>query len=134
MLLSLFDEDHTSHGKAVTWWETNPAGGWASCPLTQNGFVRIVSGQGYERPYTSRQARETFDAWVSRSDHVFWTDDVSFLDRTVFNHDRILSPHQITDVYLLALAVKHGARFVTLDRGVPIGAVRGATAEHYVMV
>ena len=46
----------------------------------------------------------------------------------------ILGPNQITDVYLLGLAVKNGGRLVTFDRGVPIKAVRGAEARHLVVL
>lgn len=46
--------------------------------------------------------------------------------------DQVLSSRQITDAYLLALAVEHGGRFVTLDRGIPLGAVGGALAKHLV--
>ena len=52
----------------------------------------------------------------------------------MFDHSRILGPNQITDVYLLALAVKNGGRLVTFDRGVPLKAVRNAQARHLVVV
>ena len=72
--------------------------------------------------------------WTSQPEHEFWPDDLSILDSARIDHSRLLSHRHITDVYLLALAVKHGGRFVTLDRGVPVSAVKGATAAHCVVV
>ena len=66
--------------------------------------------------------------------HEFWSKDVSFLSKTLIDHTQVLGHRQITDVYLLALAVAHGGRLVTFGRKVPVTAVRGATAEHCVVV
>lgn len=59
-------------------------------------------------------------------DHVFWPDDVSLRDAEIIDAERILGPRQITAIYLLAVAVKHGGRLVTFDEGIGISAVRGA--------
>jgi predicted nucleic acid-binding protein len=71
---------------------------------------------------------------VAETNHAFWPADVSVLDRKVFNPDRILGPQQLTDAYLLALAVKHGGCFATIDSGVALGSVRGAEDRHLVMI
>jgi predicted nucleic acid-binding protein len=71
---------------------------------------------------------------VAQSDHEFWPDDISITDATLFDHAFILGPNQITDIYLLGLAVRHGGRLLTFDRGVPIRAVRGAEPRHLVVV
>lgn len=65
-------------------------------------------------------------------DHEFWPDDASLLDPAAFTADRIHGPGQITDAYLLALAVRHDACFVTFDAGVPLGSVIGASRRHLV--
>jgi predicted nucleic acid-binding protein len=62
--------------------------------------------------------------------HEFWPDDVSLLDPRVADATRIHGPRQITDLYLLALAVRHDARFVTFDGAVALAAVRGAKSRH----
>jgi len=67
---------------------------------------------------------------IDRTDHVFWPDDLSLADRDVFDFNGILGPNQITDAYLLAIAVKNAGRFATLDRGVSLRAVRGAKPQH----
>jgi uncharacterized protein len=71
---------------------------------------------------------------VAGTNHVFWPDDVSLLDEQLIDRSRILGPKQLTDIYLLALAVKHGGRLVTFDRAIPIAAVRGAQPQQLVVI
>lgn len=66
--------------------------------------------------------------------HELWPDDISIADETIFDHGFLISPKQITHVDLLALAVRHGGRLVTFDRGVPLEAVRGAKPEQLVVL
>lgn len=134
MLLALFDEEHVLHDRAMAWWRDNEGQGWASCPLTQNGFVRVVSQPRHERPIAIGVAVDTIRRQIAEPGHEFWPDDLSILVPEAIDHSRLLRPKQITDIYLLALAVKHGGRLVTLDRGLTISAVRGARPEHYVVV
>jgi hypothetical protein len=61
--------------------------------------------------------------------HEFWQCEISLLDRQVVDRHRLHGPRQVTDAYLLALAVHRGGRFVTFDRSVVTSAVPGATAE-----
>jgi predicted nucleic acid-binding protein len=71
---------------------------------------------------------------LEEADHEFWPHDISITDDALFDRAFILGPNQITDVYLLGLAVKHGGRLVTFDRGLPIKSVRGAEARHLVVL
>lgn len=134
MLLALFDAEHLHHARAFAWWTANRKNGWASCPLTQNGFVRVISGPRYKRPRSLADAMALLCGQITEPGHEFWPDDVSIADPITFEHDRLLGPNQITDVYLLALAVKNGGRFATLDRSVPIRAVHGAEARHLALI
>lgn len=134
MLIALFDPGHESHPKANDWWRSNGGGGWASCPITQNGFLRVVSQTSYARPKRLSDALALLTGHIARSDHAFWHDDLSLLDASRIAHRSLLSALQLTDVYLLALAVEKGGRLVTLDRRVPLTAVRGAEAAHLVVV
>ncbi len=134
MLLALSDPEHTHHARAFDWWTNHQQDGWASCPLTQNGFVRIISGAGYPRPRRFADAIEQLAGQVALPTHAFWPDDISLADQAVFDHGRLLGPGQITDAYLLALAVKNGGRLVTFDRSVPVLAVRGAEPRHVVVL
>ncbi len=134
VLLALFDDEHVSHDRCREWWHGHERHGWASCPLTQNGLLRIVSQPRYERPALLAVAIRTMTAWAVPPQHEFWPDDVSILDPGLIDHSRLLGPRQLTDVYLLALAVRHGGRLVTLDRGIPLAVVRGARAGHCVVL
>jgi uncharacterized protein len=134
MLLALADARHTHHARATEWRRAHAADGWASCPLTQNGFVRIASQKTYPAAIALPDALALLRRTTQRPDHAFWPDDLSLLDQTVIDHRYLLGPRQITDVYLLALAVKHGGRLVTLDSGIAPAAAIGATADNLVVV
>lgn len=134
VLLPIFDAGHIHHQRAVAWCVANARAGWASCPLTQNGFVRIVCQPRYPRPARMLDALAVLRRQVGEANHEFWPDDVSITDETLFDQAFILGPNQIADVYLLGLAVKHGGRLVTFDRGMPARAVRGAEARHLVVL
>jgi toxin-antitoxin system PIN domain toxin len=133
-LLALFDESHPFHGQARAWWHVNQASDWASCPLTQNGFVRIMSQPRYLQGRSPVEAIGALHTGLDQPDHEFWPDNISITDEAIFDHGHILGPNQITDVYLLGLAVKNGGRLVTFDRGLPIKAVRGAEPRHLVVL
>ena len=134
VLLALFDFDHDQSDTAHGWRVKHEEFGWASCPLTENGFVRIVSQASYSNPVSVGRALSILSAQQRNPSHEFWPDDISIADPKIFDHSRVLGPKQITDVYLLALAVKNGGRLVTFDRGIPLAAVRGAEARHLVMI
>ncbi len=134
LLLALFDPEHIQHPAALSWWTNNRQNGWASCPLTENGFVRVISGSRYPRPRSFADAMVLIRAQMARPDHVFWLDDISLADPEKFDHGRLLGPNQITDAYLLARAVKNGGRLATFDRAIPLAAVRGAQARHLVVI
>jgi toxin-antitoxin system PIN domain toxin len=134
VLLALFDPGHIHHGSAQAWWAAHQAGGWATCPLTQNGFVRIISRPAYPRPVALVTAMSLLGAQVARGGHAFWPDAISILDAELFDRSYILGPGQITDVCLLALAVKHGGRLVTFDRRLQVKAVRRAEASTLVVL
>jgi uncharacterized protein len=134
VLIAIVDEQHIHHHLAQEWWTANQSAGWATCPLTENGMARIVSQSSYKNPVTTTFAIDLLAEQVGDSDHAFWPDDISLRDSALFDPGCILGPNQITDVYLLALAVKHGGRLATLDRSVPLRAVRGAEARHLAMI
>lgn len=135
MLLALSDTSHPLHVRAQRWRQPELSKyGWASCPLTQNGFVRISTQRRYSDPKTMAEALAILQRLVARPDHEFWPDELSILDKTHVDHTRLLGPKQITDVYLLALAVKHGGRFVTLDRGISHKAAVGGRTENLVVL
>jgi len=134
VLIALLDSQHVHHAAAHEWWSANRVYGWASCPLTQNGFVRIVSQPRYANPISASFALDLLGQQTVETDHTFWPDRLSLLDGDVFDRDRITGPGQLTDVYLLALAIANGGRLATFDRAVPVSAVRTAEARHIAFV
>ncbi len=130
VLLALLDSDHVDHVRAHEWLNDEIQSGWASCAITQNGFVRVVSQPTYPGHVSPAEAMDLLRPACDSEHHEFWPCTPSLLDPRVIDGSRVHGPRQVTDAYLLALAVAHGGRFVTFDRSVLLSAVRGATAEH----
>ncbi len=134
VLLALLDELHQQHDTAMQWLTENIGSGWASCPITQNGFARIVSQPRYPRPVPIARALSLLADAAATKYHEFWPDDLTLLDSERVAPLRIHGPKQLTDVYLLALAVKHDGQFVTFDGSIPMSAARGADRNHRVVL
>ena len=133
VIVALFDPNHIHHDPAHQWFAEHRASGWATCPLTENGVIRVLSNPGYspvaERP---QKVARRLALFMASSGHVFWPDDVSVCDASLFD---LTSGHrQLTDVYLLGLATAHAGPLVTFDRSVPLKAVRQARAENLVII
>jgi toxin-antitoxin system PIN domain toxin len=134
VLIAMIDPLHVHHRQAHAWWTENEAGGWATCPLTENGFVRILSQASYPRSVPVGDAMRRLRNAAAQSNHAFWGDDISLLDAQRFNGSQILGAKQLTDIYLLGVAVKNGGRFATFDRAVPRNAVTGAEPRNLVVI
>ena len=134
VLVALLDSDHVHHRRATDWLGRAIGDGWASCPITENGFVRVVSQPGYPSPISIVEAADRLAEACATPHHEFWPCDVSLLDEAAIDPFRLHGPAQITDASLLALAVRHGGRFATFDQRVALSAVRGATPEHLVVI
>jgi uncharacterized protein len=134
VLLALLDQQHVHHRRARDWLEDEIAGGWASCAITQNGFVRIISQPGYPNPITPKAAIDLLKAATSTDYHEFWPCSVSLLDSDAVDSSRIHSHRQVTDAYLLVLAANSDGRFVTFDQSISQQAARGTSANHLVVL
>ena len=132
VLIALHDRDHVHHRRASEWFSAHAKQGWASCPLTQNGCLRIMSQPAYPNPQPLPALLHMLRQSTSAPIHEFWSDDASILDAKRFHHAHMHSHRQITDLYLLGLAVKHGGRLVTFDIKIPLTAVLGATQAHLI--
>jgi uncharacterized protein len=132
VLIALFDPGHVHHNRTQRWWASSRRAGWATCPITQNGFVRIVSQPSYANSVSTAVATEFLTGALKTPLHEFWPDDLSITDAEAFVPDRIVGPRQITDLYLLALAVRRGGRLVTFDRAIPLSTVVGAKPQNLV--
>lgn len=129
VLVALFDPNHVHHEAAHGWFSGARRNGWASCPLTENGLVRILSNSaypgGHEAPSKVRQRLERFCA---SGQHTFWPDHLSLRDDRRFDLSGV-THRQLTDVYLLGLATEKGGRLATLDRSIPVRSVIGADRD-----
>ncbi len=134
VLLALLDADHVDHERSREWLGGNLESGWASCPITQNGFIRIISQPRYPSPVAPAEAADLLERATATSLHEFWPCDVSLLDPQSVDRTRVHGPRQVTDAYLLALTTARGGRFATFDRSVVLSAVPAATADHLVVI
>ncbi len=129
--IALFDDAHAHAEQANVFIET-PGVRIATCPLVENGVIRVMNLPGYGRRGSVGLAavRDQLRRACTQLDHEFWPDDVSLRDEAAADFSRIHGHNQITDVYLLALAVHHRGCLVTFDQGVALTAVPGAQQPH----
>ena len=116
VLIAMLWPSHVQHNKAVNWFSRQRSKGWATCPLTEAGFVRIVSNPAFSRDaVTPREAVGLLAANTTANDHTFWPDDLPFANAVAFSGARLVGHNQTADAYLLGLAVHHGGLLATLD-------------------
>ncbi len=134
VLIALIDPTHVGHEAAHRWFAATAAVSWATCPLTENGVIRIVGHPKYPNSAGSPAAVGPFVARLRMlPGHVFWQDDFSLVDCDIVDSARIATPAQVTDTYLLALAVANNGYLATFDRRLSPNAVRrGRAALHLI--
>ena len=133
VLVALFDPVHVHHDIAHDWFGDNRDDGWATCPLTENGFLRTANVARREFVPVPELV-DHLHTFRSTRGHHFWVDDLSLVDRQLFHVPVMHGRRQLTDIYLLGLAVKQQARLVTFDQRIPLAAVKGARAENLVVL
>lgn len=131
VLVALLDEAHIHHAVAQN-LIAQPKLKIATCALTENGVLRVLNLPGYSSygPAGFEAVRAQLDQLCQDTDHEFWTCDISLRDESKIDWSRVMGHNQITDAYLLALAVAYDGALATLDHRVALSAVRGAKAEH----
>lgn len=135
VLVALFDAAHLHHEAAHRWLASQGRRPWASCPLTINGCIRVLSHPSYPTVRaTAADVVAHLRVLCAKPTHEFWPDDVSLLDESRCRVSRLTRSAQVTDVYLLSLAVSRRGRLVTFDRTIPLEAVPGAAAADMEMV
>ena len=128
VLIALVDPAHVQHNAAHDWFAKQGKKSWATCPLTENGVIRIVGHIRYPNsPGTPAEVAQLMTGLCALPGHVFWPDNISLLDANKIDASRILSSAQVTDSYLLALASAHSGKLATFDRRLVVDAVRGGT-------
>ncbi len=133
-LIALFQPDHVHHETAHVWLLQNGEHGWATCPITENGFVRILSNPRYPLPQSPASAVQLLTLAKKSANHQFWPNAVSLTDSAVFDIAHLGNHGQVTDISLLATAVTNGGRLVTFDRKVRSAAVKGCGPESLVIL
>ena len=126
VLIALLDADHALHDPALEWFAANGKEGWASCPITQNGCIRVMSNRAYPNALPVSSIIDRLGEAARQPQHEFWADEISLLERGAIDPARIHGPGQLTDTYLLALAVRRRGCLVTFDKSIALEAVRGA--------
>ena len=126
VLIALIDPGHVAHDDAHRWFETSGQAAWATCPITENGVIRIVGDQRYPNsPGTPAAVAGMVTKLRQLPGHQFWADDISLADARYVDVARLLTSAQVTDTYLLALAKLHGGQLASFDRRLSIAAVKG---------
>jgi len=130
-LLALLWENHVFHERMLRWFVSHQSWGWATCPITEQGFVRIVSNASYVSPTPKiRSALELLQQVTeANTNHNFWTDNLPLSALSAPLQKRLQGHKQLTDAYLLTLAMHHKGQLVTFDTRMEALAPKGS-AEH----
>ena len=134
VLIALLDTAHVHHRLATTWLTRELKLGWASCPITQLGCVRIMSQPAYPAALRAGDIAARLGEACAHPAHEFWPDSVDLMGGTSVNWTHVLGHRQVTDTYLLALAVKNQGRMVSFDRRISPTAVEHAKPENLVVI
>ncbi len=132
VLVAIADPEHVFHPSIHRWTATQVYRTWATCPITENGMIGVMSQQSYHGSrITAPEAIETLRAMKAPQTwkHEFWPDSFSITESAMVLSGRIAGPKQLTDVYLAGLAKKNGGRLVTFDTSVAWHAVAGGSVE-----
>lgn len=124
VLIALTDRSHVHHHAAQIWFESVGQMSWATCPITENGVIRIVGNQRYRNSVDGLSyLLEAVKEFTALPGHVFWSDDVTLINGENVDLRQAITPNHVTDIYLLFLAQTHGGQLATLDRKIPVHSV-----------
>jgi toxin-antitoxin system PIN domain toxin len=134
VLIALIDSMNAHHQTAHDWFARTGDVTWATCPLTENAVLRVVGNPRFPNtPGSLLVVSQSLGSLLRQPGHEFWPDDISLLDRRKIDLSRLLNPNQVTDSYLLALAIAHGGQLATLDRRLlPDAVISGAQGLHLI--
>jgi len=131
-LVALLDEEHVHHASIREWLgrPENVQHGFATCAITQLGFIRVVSSKAYSRPIVTHEAAMHLEH-ITRKGHRYLGIPAPCEGAVRW---KSAGSGQTTDAVLLATAVAHGCRLVTFDTGISLSSVSGARREHLVVL
>jgi toxin-antitoxin system PIN domain toxin len=117
VLIALFWPEHEAHDRALEWFLQKAHKGWATCPLTQSGFVRILSNPFFSaHAVTPQEATRLLDSNLRHPGHRFWKDEITFAESVQPFYAKLKGHRQVTDAYLLGLAVHKRGKLATFDK------------------
>lgn len=135
VLIALIDPGHVAHDDAHDWFASTGRRSWATCPITENGVIRIVGSPRYPNsPGSPSVVAEIVGKLRRLPSHNFWPDDVSLVDADNVDPAKVLTSAQVTDTYLLALAKARGGRLATFDRKLSTEAVKGGKSTLHLII
>jgi uncharacterized protein len=134
VIIALLDPAHIQHDRAHEWFAKTGNKAWATCPLTENGVLRIVGHSRYPNsPGTPAAVAALMTGFLALSGHELWADDLTLFDSRRVQRERLLESAQVTGTYLLALAAAHNGHLATFDRNlVTDGVVNGSQYLHQI--
>jgi toxin-antitoxin system PIN domain toxin len=134
VLIALIDPAHVAHDDAHLWFSSEGHASWATCPMTENGVVRILGNAKYPNsPGSPAIVAGIVERLRALPGHSFWAEDFSLVESEVVDASRILTSAQVSDTYLLALAKVRGGQLATFDRRLSVNAVKdGKAALHLI--
>ncbi len=134
VLIALIDPAHVQHDRAHEWFGAEGRHAWATCPITENGVLRIVGHARYPNsPGTPAAVAELLTGLCALPGHDFWPDDITLLNSERVDSRRLLDSAHVTDSYLLAMASAHGGQLATFDQRLVTDAVsNGSQALHLI--
>ena len=131
-LIALGDPFHVHHERVQKWFHRERVRAWATCPLTENGFLRILGNPSYaQSPGNPTRLRVALSILCSAPGHQFWPDDISLCD--LDNYPELPNSKQLTDYYLLALAIHREGKLATLDRRIDSTLIAGGAEAYFVI-
>ena len=135
ILVALFDAAHVHHEAAHRWFAAVGISSWATCPITENGLVRVLSNPAYPTVSVSPGGvAERLRIFCSEPGHEFWPDVASLTDSTLFDVSQLRGHQQITDLYLAGLACRQGGKLATFDTSILVAALIGAPIDAVVVI
>lgn len=134
VLIALFDPAHQHHAVASEAFVELGSDGWVTCSVVENGFLRVISNPSYLNAVTLAEAASLLQAAIANTNHRRLDQFVSLLDSDRFLPSKLVSHRQITDLYLLGMAILHDVKLITFDRNIPAHAAVGFETRHLLVL